>query len=77
MIEYSKWISDADASYEKVYEYDVSNLEPMVTFGYKPDQVKTVNEMSGTKIDQIYIGSCTNGRIEDLRIAASILRIKK
>ena len=49
----------------------------MVTFGYKPDQVKTVTEMTGTKVEQIYIGSCTNGRIEDLRIAADILKGKK
>jgi 3-isopropylmalate/(R)-2-methylmalate dehydratase large subunit len=75
--DYSKWISDEDASYEKIYEYDISELEPMVTFGYKPDQVKTVSEMTGTKLDQIYIGSCTNGRIEDLRIAASVLKGKK
>lgn len=75
--EYSKWVSDEGAKYEKVYEYDVSNLEPMVTFGYKPDQVKTVQEMEGTKVDQIYIGSCTNGRIEDLRAAAQVLKGKK
>jgi len=48
-----------------------------VTFGYKPDQVKTVAEMNGMIVDQIYIGSCTNGRIEDLRIAASIFKGKK
>ncbi|MCG8483181.1 MAG: 3-isopropylmalate dehydratase large subunit [Clostridia bacterium] len=77
LAEYSKWVSDEDASYANVYEYDVTDLEPMVTFGFKPDQVKSVNEMSGTKVDQIYIGSCTNGRIEDLRIAASILKGKK
>ncbi len=75
--EYSKWISDPDAKYEKVIEYDLSNLEPMVTFGYKPDQVKPVREMEGTPVDQVYIGSCTNGRIEDLRIAAEILKGKK
>lgn len=75
--DYTKWVSDKDASYEKIYEYDISELEPMVTFGYKPDQVKTVKEMAGTKLDQIYIGSCTNGRIEDLRIAASVLKGKK
>lgn len=75
--EYSKWISDEDAVYEKVYEFDVSDLEPMVTFGNKPDQVKPVREMAGTKIDQIYIGSCTNGRIEDLRVAAKVLEGKK
>jgi len=45
-----------------------------VTFGYKPDQVKTVAEMEGTPVDQVYIGSCTNGRIEDLRIAAQVLQ---
>lgn len=75
--DYEKWVSDEDASYEKIYEYDISELEPQVTFGYKPDQVKTIKEMTGTKLDQIYIGSCTNGRIEDLRIAASVLKGKK
>ena len=75
--EYEKWISDGDAQYEKVIEYDVSELEPLSTFGYKPDQVKTVQEMDGTKVDQVYIGSCTNGRLEDLRIAAEILKGKK
>lgn len=75
--EYKKWISDSDAKYEKVIEYDLSNLEPLVTYGYKPDQVKKVSEMEGTKVDQVYIGSCTNGRLEDLRIAASILKGKK
>lgn len=75
--DFSKWVSDKDAKYEKVLEYDLSKLEPMVTFGYKPDQVKSVAEMVGTKVDQVYIGSCTNGRIEDLRIAAGILKGKK
>jgi 3-isopropylmalate/(R)-2-methylmalate dehydratase large subunit len=74
--DYSKWLSDPDAEYEKVYTYDLSNLEPLVTFGYKPDQVKTVADMKGTTIDQVYIGSCTNGRISDLRIAAQILKGK-
>lgn len=74
---YSQWISDADAPYEAVNTYDLSSLEPMVTFGYKPEQVKSVAEMTGTKIDQVYIGSCTNGRIEDLRIAADVLRGQK
>jgi 3-isopropylmalate/(R)-2-methylmalate dehydratase large subunit len=69
--------SDPDARYDQVIEYDVSQLEPMVTFGYKPDQVKPVNEMASTRVDQVYIGSCTNGRIEDLRIAAQVLQGKK
>ncbi|THB73406.1 MAG: 3-isopropylmalate dehydratase large subunit [Desulfobacteraceae bacterium] len=70
---YSKYISDDDAEYEAVKTFDISNLEPLVTYGYKPDNVKTVTEMAGTSVDQVYIGSCTNGRIEDLRVAAKIL----
>ncbi|WZL80504.1 3-isopropylmalate dehydratase large subunit [Vallitaleaceae bacterium 9-2] len=75
--DFSQWVSDEDAQYEAVYTYDLSKLTPMVTFGYKPDQVKPVEQMQGTKIDQVYIGSCTNGRIEDLRIAAKVLEGKK
>jgi 3-isopropylmalate/(R)-2-methylmalate dehydratase large subunit len=71
------WNSDADAEYDAVIAHDVSNLEPMVTFGFKPDQVKAVRDMAGTPVDQIYIGSCTNGRIEDLRVAARVLKGKK
>ena len=72
--EYRSWWSDEDATYDKVYDFDLSGLEPLVTYGYKPDQVKTVTEMAGTPVDQIYLGSCTNGRIEDLRVAASMLK---
>ncbi|MBN2157747.1 MAG: 3-isopropylmalate dehydratase large subunit [Spirochaetes bacterium] len=75
--EYSRWISDPDAKYEKIVQIDVSDLEPLVTVGFKPDQVKTVRDLSGTPVDQVYIGSCTNGRIEDLRIAASVLKGKQ
>ena len=74
--DYRQWISDADAVYDKVLDIDVSNIEPQVTFDYKPDCVKPVSEMSGTPVDQIYIGTCTNGRIEDLRQAAEILKGK-
>ena len=74
--EYSKWIDDADAEYEKVLEYDLSSLEPVCTVEYKPDQIKKISEMKGTKVDQVYIGSCTNGRLSDLRVAASILKGK-
>ncbi len=76
LADYAKWKSDDDAQYEKVLTYDLSNLEPLATFGYKPDQVKTVADLKGTKVDQIYIGSCTNGRISDLRIAAEVLKGK-
>ena len=72
--EYSKWVSDPDAEYEKVYTYDLSTLEPVCTIEYKPDQIKKVSEMKGTKVNQVYIGSCTNGRISDLRVAAQILK---
>lgn len=74
---YQEFSSDPDADYAEVLEFDVSDLEPMVTFGYKPDQVKPVREMEGSPVDQVYIGSCTNGRIEDLRIAAEVLKGKK
>ncbi len=74
---YQRWVSDPDADYAKVITLDVSKLEPVATFGYKPDQVKTLKELKGTKVDQVYIGSCTNGRIEDLRQAADILKGKK
>ncbi len=74
---FSRWRSDDDAEYDKVIDIDISALAPVVTFGYKPDQVKTVGELAGTPIDQVYLGSCTNGRLEDLRIAARILSGKK
>ncbi len=75
--EFGKFISDPDALYDDVIEHDVSQLEPQVTFGFKPDNVKPVKDMEGTPIDQVYIGSCTNGRIEDLRIVAQVLKEKK
>jgi len=74
---FAMFSSDPDARYDQVIEHDVSRLEPLVTFGYKPDQVKPVREMETIKIDQVYIGSCTNGRIEDLRVAARVLSGKK
>jgi 3-isopropylmalate/(R)-2-methylmalate dehydratase large subunit len=75
--DFSRWSADSDAHYDRTITYDVSALEPQVTFGYKPDQVKNVSEMAGTPVDQVYIGSCTNGRLEDLRIAAAVLKGKK
>ena len=72
--DYSKWHDDEDATYEKVYTFDLSNLVPVCTINYKPDQIKNVSDMKGTRVDQVYIGSCTNGRISDLRVAASILK---
>jgi 3-isopropylmalate/(R)-2-methylmalate dehydratase large subunit len=69
--------SDPDAAYDTVIEHDISALEPMVTFGYRPDYVKPVSAMPQTPVDQVYIGSCTNGRIEDLRAAAQVLKGQK
>jgi 3-isopropylmalate/(R)-2-methylmalate dehydratase large subunit len=70
---YAKFAPDADAVYDQVIDHDVSGLGPQVTFGFRPDNVKPVAEMVGTPIDQVYIGSCTNGRIDDLRAAAKVL----
>jgi len=77
LADYSQWVSDDDANYDRVLDFDVSNLAPQVTFDFKPDCVKPVAEMAGTRIDQVYIGTCTNGRIEDLREAAAVLKGKK
>lgn len=74
--DYKKWISDMDAVYDKELSIDVTELEPVTTYGYKPDNVKTIKELEGTPVNQIYIGSCTNGRIGDLREAAKILKGK-
>lgn len=71
---FSAYTPDNDASYSRVIEHNISDLSPMTTFGYKPDNVKPVSEMTGTTVNQVYIGSCTNGRISDLRIAASVLK---
>ena len=74
---YSRFLPDADAEYTRIIEIDAASIEPVATVQYKPDQVKTVRELTGTKVDQVYIGSCTNGRIEDLRVAAAVLHGKK
>ena len=73
-IDFKKWHSDPDAVYWKELTYDVSGLVPQVTYGFKPDEVKDITEMEGRPVDQVYIGSCTNGRIEDLREAAKVLK---
>lgn len=64
---------DKNAEFEKIYEFDISNLKPQIACPHSPDNVKDVEEVTGTKIDQVFIGSCTNGRFEDLKIAARIL----
>ncbi|MFA6358115.1 MAG: 3-isopropylmalate dehydratase large subunit [Candidatus Omnitrophota bacterium] len=71
------YYSDSDAVYEKTYEWDVTKLEPQVACPHLPSNVKPVSELKNIKVDQVVIGSCTNGRISDLRIAAKLLRGKK
>jgi 3-isopropylmalate/(R)-2-methylmalate dehydratase large subunit len=74
---YTVYDSDADARYEKVIEYDASKIEPQVSLPHSPANARPVSHVKDVKIDQSVIGSCTNGRIEDLRIAASILKNHK
>lgn len=69
--------SDADANYRQVYEWDVSNLEPQVAFPHLPENARPLSKCGEVPIDQSIIGSCTNGRIEDLREAALVLKGKK
>jgi 3-isopropylmalate/(R)-2-methylmalate dehydratase large subunit len=77
LADFKQWQSDPDAVYDQTVDIDCSALEPLATVGYKPDQVKTIRELGGTAVDQVYIGSCTNGRIEDMREAAAILKGRK
>ncbi len=72
--EFAKWHTDEDASFVEQLTIDVSNLVPQTTIRYKPDQVVDIESLPETTVDQVYIGSCTNGRIEDLRDAAKILQ---
>jgi len=65
---------DPEAVYEKTFEIDVSKLEPVVSFPHTVDNTRKISEVGDVKIDQVYIGTCTNGRLEDLRIAADILK---
>ncbi|OGX14937.1 MAG: 3-isopropylmalate dehydratase large subunit [Omnitrophica WOR_2 bacterium RBG_13_41_10] len=71
------YISDADAQYEKIYDWNVSELEPQVACPHLPSNVRPADKLSDVKLDQVVIGSCTNGRISDLRIAAKLLKGKK
>jgi len=74
---YSFYNSDSDAQYANVIDIDVSKIEPQVAFPHIPSNVRGISQVGNVKIDQVVIGSCTNGRIEDLRVAAGILKKKK
>jgi len=69
--------ADEDAQYEKIYRFDVDGLEPQIACPHKVDNVKIVSEVEGIRIDQALLGSCTNGRLEDMEIAAKILEGKQ
>ncbi|MGI6412605.1 MAG: 3-isopropylmalate dehydratase large subunit [Syntrophomonadaceae bacterium] len=71
---YRLYKSDEDASYCDIKEYDVSVMEPMVAFPHLPENTKAVSEATDIVLDQVVIGSCTNGRIEDLEVAATLLK---
>jgi 3-isopropylmalate/(R)-2-methylmalate dehydratase large subunit len=69
--------ADAGAEYEMVLDIDCTDIEPMVSMPHTVDNIKPVSELDNIKIDQVYIGTCTNGRLADLKIAADILKDKK
>jgi len=74
---YSFYKSDKDAHYAEIIEYDVSDIEPQVACPHLPENTKGVSQVGDIRIDQAVIGSCTNGRIEDLRSAAAVIKGKK
>jgi 3-isopropylmalate/(R)-2-methylmalate dehydratase large subunit len=74
---YAVYEPDGNAEYSEVIEYDVSDIEPQVAFPHSPANTKPVSQAGNIEIDQAVIGSCTNGRIEDLRLAAQVLKGKK
>ena len=74
--EWKEMKPDGDAKYESVMEIDSAKLEPMISCPHTVDNVKTVAEAAGTKVHQVFIGSCTNGRLDDLAVAAAIFRGK-
>ena len=74
---YHLYRSDPGASYRKVWEFDASKIHPQVSLPHIPSNAKDVREIRKTEIDQVVIGSCTNGHLEDLRVAAKILKGKK
>ncbi len=74
---FTEYEADPDAEYDEEYTIDLSTLKSTVSFPHLPENTKTIDEVGDVKIDQVVIGSCTNGRMDDLRIAAEILKGKK
>jgi 3-isopropylmalate/(R)-2-methylmalate dehydratase large subunit len=75
--EYKIVKADEDAVYKKVFEIDLATIKPTVAFPHLPSNTRTIDQVGNIKIDQVVIGSCTNGRLEDLRVAAEILKNQK
>jgi 3-isopropylmalate/(R)-2-methylmalate dehydratase large subunit len=75
--EYTVYESDADAAYEQVFEFEAADIELQVAFPHLPSNTRGISKVGDVPVDQVVIGSCTNGRIEDMRIAAQILKGKK
>lgn len=75
--DFKSFEADKDAIYEQIIDIDLSSIDPTIAFPHLPENTKPINEAIGIKIDQAVIGSCTNGRIEDMRAAASILKGRK
>jgi len=75
--EYEIFTADEDAVYDEVYHIDLSTIRPTVAFPHIPENTRTIDEVGDVEIDQVVIGSCTNGRIEDLRAAAEVFKGKK
>ena len=74
---YTFYASDSDANYVEEIEFDVSAIEPQVSFPFLPENAKGISEVGEIKIDQAVIGACTNGHLEDMRIAAAVLKGNK
>lgn len=72
--EYKFYTSDADAEYERVIKYDCADIEPTVAFPHLPENTRPISQVGEVKIDQAVIGSCTNGRLSDIKVAAEILK---
>jgi 3-isopropylmalate/(R)-2-methylmalate dehydratase large subunit len=75
--DYTVYEADEDAVYDELIDIDLNELKPVVAFPHSPENTRSIDSVGDVKIDQVVIGSCTNGRIEDMRIAAKILRNKK
>lgn len=74
---YKIYKADSDAVYSEIYEIDLSEIKPTVAFPHLPENTRTIDKVGNISIDQVIIGSCTNGRIEDMRVAAAILKGRK